>query len=105
MAAITIPDHIVKMRVTYTEVTPEPEPVEAACTVLKSDDEKRYMLTVAYPANKADQIIKAGDWLLGMVLEPDTWALYKSGKIGGVSPQGSAKRRVPTAEALSELRS
>lgn len=138
--------------------------------VLKADDEKRFLLTVAYPAMKADvtvamdgfrdvapapvvelaawnfmrkgarigmwhepgnegcaetvestiyrgpdwvltaddgseQVIKAGDWLLGLVLDEPTWAMYKSGQIGGVSPQGTAKRRKPTGDDLAGLRS
>lgn len=138
--------------------------------VLKADDEKRFLLTVAYPAMKADtsvaadghidfasapvveeaawnflrkgakvglwhrpghedaadvvesyiwrgdpwalkaadgtdQTIMPGDWLVGMVLSPATWDLYKSGAIGGVSPQGTAKRKDPDPATLAQLRS
>ena len=38
-------------------------------------------------------VVKSGDWLLGAVLDEPTWALYKSGKFTGFSPQGSAVRR------------
>lgn len=38
-------------------------------------------------------IVKAGDWLIGSVLNESSWALYKSGQITGFSPQGSAVRR------------
>lgn len=41
-------------------------------------------------------VVKSGDWLLGTVLDDAAWALYKSGDITGVSPQGTAKRRKPT---------
>ena len=154
------------------KVSVEPDQPDQAATgfVVKSDDEKRFLLTVAYPAMKADvsvaqdghrdfapaevveraawnfmlkgaklglwheaghegcaetvesyvwrgpdwtikaadgteQVIKAGDWLLGVICDPDTWAMYKAGLIGGVSPQGTAKRRRPSAEALAQLRS
>ena len=141
-----------------------------AGTVLKTEDERRYTLTVAYPANKADtavaadgyrdfagpqavedacweyttksrqvglwhadgtdgagdvvesyiyrgpdwsieaadgsmQVIKAGDWLLGIRWSEQTWPLVKQGLIGGVSMQGTASRRVPSAEAVEQLRS
>jgi hypothetical protein len=51
------------------------------------------------------QIIKEGDWMLGIIWEPDTWALIKQGLITGVSMQGSAVRRVPSAETVANLRS
>ena len=56
-------------------------------------------------ANGTDQTIMAGDWLVGLVLSEPTWELYKSGDIGGVSPQGRGKRKVPDAATLAKLRS
>ena len=50
-------------------------------------------------------VVKQGDWMLGIVWTPEAWELVKEGKIGGVSMQGSAKRRQPTAEAIAALRS
>lgn len=50
------------------------------------------------------QIVKAGDWLLGVVWEPETWQAIKSGQITGYSPQGSARRREPSPEAIARLR-
>ena len=138
--------------------------------VVKAQDEQRYTLTVAYPANKPDvavamdgfkdfageaavekaawsylrksphvglwhengtsgagevcesyiyrgpdwtvsaadgseQVIKSGDWLMGIIWSPESWPLVKQGLIGGVSPQGRAKRRMPDANALAGLRS
>lgn len=43
-----------------------------------------------------DLIIRKGDWTLGVLVNDEGWALYKQGKIGGLSPQGAAKRRSPT---------
>lgn len=37
-------------------------------------------------------IVKAGDWLIGAVLDERAWRLYKSGHITGWSPQGQARR-------------
>jgi putative serine protease XkdF len=51
------------------------------------------------------QEIIAGDWLTGMILTPEVWQLYKAGVIGGASPQGRAKRRVPSPDTLAQLRS
>lgn len=41
-------------------------------------------------------VVKAGDWLIGAVLNETAWDLYKSGQITGFSPQGSAIRRRST---------
>lgn len=43
------------------------------------------------------QVIKAGDWLVGMILDPIAWDLYKTGQLDGLSPQGRARRRQPGA--------
>ncbi len=157
-------------------VTVEPdEPAEPLVardiggTVIKSNDEQRYVLMVAYPSMKKDtataadgfidfgtpevieracfqfmrkgcklgmwheaghnpgevvenyiyrgptwvtksddgteQTIEPGDWLCGMILNPEAWSLYKQGIIGGASPQGKAKRRIPDASTLAQLRS
>lgn len=40
-------------------------------------------------------VVKAGDWLIGAILDPVAWDLYKSGRITGWSPQGSARRITP----------
>jgi hypothetical protein len=141
-----------------------------AGTLIKSDEERRYTLTVAYPANKPDrgvakdgyrdfagpgaiedaawgyllkspkvglwhaegtegagdvvesyiwrgpdwpvtaadgstQVVKAGDWLVGIRWTQETWPLVKEGRIGGVSMQGTATRRTPSPQSLAELRS
>lgn len=52
-----------------------------------------------------DQTIEPNDWLVGMVLGPQTWQMYKDGLIGGASPQGRAKRRIPDQATLAQLRS
>ena len=51
------------------------------------------------------QVVCKGDWLLGTILQPETWSLYKAGLIGGMSPQGAASRGEPSAETLARLRS
>lgn len=38
-------------------------------------------------------IIRKGDWTLGVLVNDEGWSLYKQGKIGGLSPQGAARRR------------
>lgn len=37
-------------------------------------------------------VVKAGDWLIGAILDDVAWDLYKSGRVTGWSPQGSARR-------------
>ena len=49
-------------------------------------------------------VVKAGDWLVGTVWDEPTWQLIKSGELNGYSPQGSARRRKPSPEALAQLR-
>lgn len=38
-------------------------------------------------------VVKDGDWCLGAILSPRMWGLYKDGKINGLSPEGTARRR------------
>lgn len=49
-------------------------------------------------------VVKSGDWLLGVVWDEPTWDLIKSGRITGFSPQGAARRRQPSPQALADLR-
>lgn len=56
-------------------------------------------------ADGSEQVIKSGDWLMGIIWGEDSWPLVKQGLIGGVSPQGRAKRRVPSADDVANLRS
>lgn len=37
-------------------------------------------------------VVKAGDWLLGAILDDYAWQLYKAGHIDGWSVQGTARR-------------
>lgn len=41
------------------------------------------------------QVVKSGDWLLGLVCDEKAWRLVKADLVAGVSPQGAAKRRRP----------
>lgn len=52
----------------------------------------------------SEQVIKAGDWLMGTVWDEPTWAAVKRRELNGLSPQGRAQRRKPSAEALAKLR-
>lgn len=53
----------------------------------------------------SEQIIKSGDWLMGIIWDEPSWQLVKSGLIGGVSPQGHARRKIPDRESIERLRS
>lgn len=37
--------------------------------------------------------VRKGDWVVGAILSPKAWDLYKQGRIAGLSPQGVARRR------------
>ena len=49
-------------------------------------------------------VIKAGDWLLGVQWDEPTWGAVKAKDLNGFSPQGKARRRQPSPEALAALR-
>lgn len=49
-------------------------------------------------------VVKAGDWLLGAILDDEAWAAALSGRIDGWSPQGSATRTSLSAARRAELR-
>ncbi len=55
-------------------------------------------------ADGTECVIKEGDWMVGTIWSPPAWEQIQDGRIGGVSMQGSARRRVPTAEAVAGLR-
>lgn len=55
-------------------------------------------------ADGSVQTVHPGDWLVGIVWTPEAWDLIKSGRVTGVSMQGTAVRRRPSPEALAQLR-
>jgi len=48
---------------------------------------------------KSEQIVKAGDWLMGVVWSEKAWDDVKSGRITGYSLQGWAKRQLRSLES------
>ena len=56
-------------------------------------------------ADGSEQTVNPGDWLLGIVWGEDAWSAIKSGTITGLSPQGRAKRRIPSPDDVANLRS
>jgi Putative phage serine protease XkdF len=55
-------------------------------------------------ADGSTQTVRKGDWVAGIIWTPEAWDLIKTGKIRGVSMQGTATRRMPSPEALASLR-
>jgi hypothetical protein len=53
---------------------------------------------------KGTYVVKAGDWMVGIIWSKETWPLVLQGKVNGVSMQGRAQRQRPSAEALRQLR-
>lgn len=162
---------VFKLRISIDQDNePEVQERNISGAVIKSNDEQRYVLMVAYPSMKADkgiaqdgfrdfgsapvveaacfnfmrkgcklgmwhkqgyedcgevvenyiyrgptwvtksddgteQVIEPNDWLVGMILTPEVFEMYKAGIIGGASPQGRAKRRIPDSSTLAQLRS
>ena len=51
----------------------------------------------------SEQVIKAGDWLVGVIWSDDAWAAFKSGESTGVSMQGAAVRKTPSPADLARV--
>lgn len=51
-----------------------------------------------------EQVIKAGDWLAGVVWDDAAWQAIKLGLARGFSPEGAGSRSTPSAARLLELR-
>src|SRR6185437_3543477 len=47
-------------------------------------------------ADGSEVVVKAGDWLLGAVLDEAAWEMAQKRQITGWSPQGKARRRTVT---------
>ena len=56
------------------------------------------------PVDGSPQVIKSGDWLVGVVWSEQAWPLVKQGLVNGWSPQGGARRSTPGPERLAQLR-
>jgi hypothetical protein len=56
------------------------------------------------PTASGSQVIKAGDWLLGVRWDEQAWAEIKAGRLDGFSPQGLARRSAASPEQLQQLR-
>lgn len=59
---------------------------------------------VVKASDGTEQVIKPGDWLMGIRWNEDSWADVLSGKINGVSMQGSALREEADPADLIGLR-
>jgi len=55
-------------------------------------------------ADGSDQVVKAGDWMIGIRWGDAAWNMIKSGEIGGVSMQGAAKRRTPSPADVAKVK-
>lgn len=64
---------------------------EGAATYVESGIYRGPDWTVTGPDGRTT-VVKAGDWIVGAILDEAAWDLYKRGKITGVSPQGTARR-------------
>ena len=61
--------------------------------------------SITSPVDGSVYVIKSGDWLLGGYWDESGWELVKAGLVNGWSPEGTARRSVPTPERLAQLRS
>jgi hypothetical protein len=51
-----------------------------------------------------DQVVRKGDWLVGIVWDEPTWAEIRNGRINGTSMQGTAKRRIPNPADVARVK-
>lgn len=51
-----------------------------------------------------DQVIKAGDWLIGTIWSERAWDEIKKGELTGTSMQGSASRRAPSPADVARVK-
>jgi hypothetical protein len=93
-------------------VAHSPEHAASMGTAFKADGAAEVVESYIYrgpdwtikAADGSEVVIKAGDWLGGFIWSPEAWAEIQAGRISGVSPEGGAKRRKPTADAVANLR-
>lgn len=78
---------------------------EGHCTVVESYIYRGPDWTITSPVDGSEVVIKAGDWMLGGVWDEYGWDLVEKRKVNGWSPEGGARRSVPSAARLMELRS
>lgn len=89
-----------------------PEQAAAAGATLKSGGAAELVESYIYrgpdwaiqAADGSEVVVKSGDWCAGFIWSPEDWQLLVDGKIGGVSVEGKARRRRPTADAIANLR-
>lgn len=55
-------------------------------------------------ADGSEQVVKAGDWLIGTVWNQDAWAAIEKGELGGTSMQGTAMRRTPNPADIARIK-
>lgn len=55
-------------------------------------------------AGGAEQLVQAGDWLLGLLWDGSGWDMVKRRLVDGMSPVGRASRVTPTVDRLALLR-
>jgi len=48
-----------------------------------------------------EQVVRKGDWCVGVIFSPAAWTEFKKGRWGGVSLQGSATRKPASAATLA----
>lgn len=54
-------------------------------------------------ADNTEQVIKAGDWLIGVIWSEEAWTAFKSGESTGVSMQGDAMRKTPSPADVARV--
>jgi hypothetical protein len=54
-------------------------------------------------ADGTEQVIKTGDWLVGVIWSDTAWDSFKSGESTGVSMQGMARRQAPSPSDVARV--
>lgn len=58
-------------------------------------------LKLPSPVDGQDYVVKQGSWMLGGLWDEYGWGLVKAGLVNGWSPEGGARRALPSAERLA----
>lgn len=78
---------------------------EGHATVVESYIYRGPDWVVTSPVDGCEYAIKAGDWMLGTIWDQYGWELVEKGLVRGWSPEGAARRAIPSAARLAQLRS
>lgn len=55
-------------------------------------------------AGGSTQVVKAGDWLIGVIWDQATWDSIQKGELNGTSMQGTGRRKAPSPADVARVK-